>query len=80
MGPILGVVSGPVERVFNKTRSLYKSLYARARTGVMVGGQIWLKWTPDPTGTLNTANLRGTQTRGQITPTSHGGWYIMYIV
>ena len=40
-----GILGGPVERVFNKTRSLTQSLYARARIGIVSSGVGWLKWT-----------------------------------
>ena len=41
-----GAMDTLLERVFNKTRCSTQSLYARARIGGSVSGQIWLKWTP----------------------------------
>ena len=53
--PFWGCYPGPVERVFNKTRCSDRSLYARARTGVVdlgvnlaIGPQIDLLNTPTP--------------------------------
>ena len=52
MDPFWGCYPGPLERVFNKTRSLAQSLYARARIGIVYRGSKYPILdpldTPDP--------------------------------